>query len=82
MGDIAFERHHEEDAEAEERRPGQVLDRNFIDKHTAGFTEFAALKAVSWDEIVEGSGIEREQIRQAAGIMMNSQRTITCGVWV
>jgi len=36
------------------------------------------LKAVSWDEIVEGSGIEREQIRQAAGIMMNSQRTITC----
>jgi len=46
---------------------GQVLDRNFIDKHTAaGFTEFAALKAVSWDEIVEGSGIEREQIRQAA----------------
>lgn len=65
--------------EEEERRPGQVLDRSFIDNHTAGFAEFAsALKAESWDEIVEGSGIPREPIRQAAEIMMNSERTITC----
>ena len=65
--------------EEEEQHPGQVLDRSFIDDHTAGFAEFAAaLKAESWDEIVEGSGIPREQIRQAAEIMMNSQRTITC----
>jgi len=67
----------------QERRPGQVLDRNFIDKHTAGFLlSAAALKAVSWDEIVEGSGIEREQIRQAAGIMMNPSARLLAGVWV
>jgi len=66
-----------------QRSAVQVLDRNFIDKHTAGFTEFAAaLKAVSWDEIVEGSGIEREQIRQAAGIMMNPSARLLAGVWV
>ncbi len=65
--------------EEEERRPGQVLDRSFIDNQTAGFAEFAAaLKTVSWDDIVEGSGIPREQIRQAAEIMMNSERTISC----
>ena len=65
--------------EEEERRPGEVLNRSFIDNETAGFAEFVAdLKAESWDDIVEGSGIPREQIRQAAEIMMNSERTITC----
>lgn len=65
--------------EEEERRPGQVIDHSFIDHQTAGFAEFAAaLLSESWDEIVEGSGIPREQIRQAAEIMINSQRTITC----
>ncbi len=80
MGDIALLKGiMKEMLEAEERRPGQVLDHDFIDNHTTGFTEFAAaLKAVSWDEIGDVSGIEREQIRQAAEILMNSQRTITC----
>jgi len=65
--------------EEEERRPGQILDRSFIEDHTAGFAEFAAdIKAESWDEIVEKSGIGREQIRQAAEIMIKSNRTITC----
>ncbi|HEY9783606.1 MAG TPA: FdhF/YdeP family oxidoreductase [Leptolyngbyaceae cyanobacterium] len=63
----------------ESRRPGQVLDRDFIDHHTAGYEEFVAdLKAQSCDKIVETSGIKREQIRQAAEIMIHSQRTITC----
>ena len=65
--------------EEEERRPGQVLERDFIDNQTAGFEEFIkALKGESWDEIVEKSGIPRQQIRQAAEIMMSSERTITC----
>lgn len=65
--------------EEEERRPGQILDHSFINNQTAGFAEFvAALKAESWDEIVEGSGIQREQIQQAAEIMIKSRRTISC----
>ena len=65
--------------EEEARRPGEVLDRAFIREHTAGFEEFAAaLEAVGWPDIVEQSGITREQIREAAEIFMRSERTIVC----
>ncbi|MDT4895085.1 MAG: hypothetical protein QOH25_162 [Acidobacteriota bacterium] len=65
--------------EEEERKPGTVLDHEFIKEQTDGFESFAeALRRVNWDEIVEQSGIGREQIRQAAEIMMRSERTICC----
>jgi molybdopterin-dependent oxidoreductase alpha subunit len=65
--------------EAESRSAGAVLDQEFIEAHTTGFDEFAAsLGQVSWDEITEGCGIEREQIREAAQIFINSERTIFC----
>jgi molybdopterin-dependent oxidoreductase alpha subunit len=65
--------------EEEERQPGRVLDREFISEQTDGFESFAlALRRVSWDEIVEQSGIGREQIREAAEIMMRARRTICC----
>lgn len=63
----------------EERRPGQVLDHGFIREKTAGFEEFTrALKEVSWDELVEQSGVSREEIRAAAGMFIDSERTICC----
>jgi molybdopterin-dependent oxidoreductase alpha subunit len=66
----------EEDAR---RAGGGVLDREFIAAHTAGFAEFAAsLGAVGWDEITEGCGIERGQIREAARVFIESERTIFC----
>ena len=65
--------------EEEERHPGQVLDHRFIQEQTAGFDSFArALGQVSWDDIIEQSGISREQIRQAAEIMIRSERTVFC----
>jgi len=65
----------EEDA----RRGGGVLDRAFLAAHTSGFAEFvASIGAVGWDEITEGCGIEREQIREAALTFINSGRTIFC----
>jgi molybdopterin-dependent oxidoreductase alpha subunit len=65
--------------EEEERRPGEVLDHRFIEEHTAGFESFAAaLAGVGWDEIVEQSGVSREQMRAAARVMMRSRRTIFC----
>lgn len=65
--------------EEEERKPGTVLDREFIREQTDGFESFAlALRQVGWDDIVEQSGIGREQIREAAEIMMRSRRTICC----
>jgi molybdopterin-dependent oxidoreductase alpha subunit len=65
--------------EEEKRRPGEVLDHEFIREQTEGFESFVeALKEVSWDEIVEQSGIKREQIGEAARIMIASERTICC----
>ncbi len=65
--------------EEEARRPGEVLDANFIKEKTAGFEEFAvALKQTSWDDIVEHSGVAREELREAARIFIESSRTIVC----
>ncbi|HVF86602.1 MAG TPA: FdhF/YdeP family oxidoreductase, partial [Pyrinomonadaceae bacterium] len=65
--------------EEEARRTGEVLDHQFIAEHTAGFQEFAKeLHGVAWEEIIEGSGIARAEIREAARIMMQSERTIVC----
>jgi len=65
--------------EAEERQPGRVLDREFIEKFTSGFEEFAAaLSSVSWTEISEQSDVAKDQIEAAARIFIESERTIFC----
>src|SRR5437588_7223437 len=65
--------------DAEARNPGQVLDHQFIRELTTDFESFCeALKAVSWDDIIEQSGISREQIHAAAEMMIQSERTICC----
>ncbi|HEY0321350.1 MAG TPA: FdhF/YdeP family oxidoreductase [Pyrinomonadaceae bacterium] len=65
--------------EEEERRPGLVLDRKFIEDKTAGFEEFAqALKSVEWDALSEQSGISRSGMRKAAEVFTRAERTIVC----
>ncbi|SPP66286.1 putative enzyme [Nitrospira lenta] len=65
--------------EEEDRRPGQVFDREFIRAHTAGFDDFIAdLRRTSWDEIVEGSGVPLDQIRAAGQMAAGSKRMICC----
>jgi molybdopterin-dependent oxidoreductase alpha subunit len=65
--------------EEEERRPGEVLDRKFIEEKTAGFAEYLeALKSADWNELVEQSGISREEMRRAAQVFIGSDRTIVC----
>ncbi|MCA1616126.1 MAG: molybdopterin-dependent oxidoreductase [Acidobacteria bacterium] len=65
--------------EEESRRPGEVLDHDFIREHTKGFDEYAAgIDEASWDEITEGSGITREEMREAARVFVESERTIIC----
>jgi molybdopterin-dependent oxidoreductase alpha subunit len=65
--------------EAEDERPGEVLDHGFIEEHTDGF---AAMKVdiaeTSWEQIETGSGLGREEITEAARIYMESERTIIC----
>jgi molybdopterin-dependent oxidoreductase alpha subunit len=65
--------------EEEGRRPGQVVNRAFIEQKTAGFAEFCATTAsVSWDEIVTQSGVSRVQIREIAEVVMRSKSMIAC----
>jgi molybdopterin-dependent oxidoreductase alpha subunit len=63
----------------EERRPGQVLDHEFIATYTNGFDQFIeALQNVSWTDIVEQSGVKPADIDAAAKIFIDSDRTIFC----
>ncbi len=65
--------------EEETRHPGTVFDHEFIKAQTDGFESFVeALRQMNWGDIIEQSGISREQIREAAAIMMSSERTICC----
>ncbi len=63
----------------DEQSGGKVFDHKFIAEKTFGYDAFVAdLRATSWDEILESSGLSRELIRQAAEIAAASERMITC----
>ncbi len=65
--------------DAEDRQPGQVLDHDFITQYTTGFEEFReALREVQLNDIVEQSGITKEQIEEAARVFLESERVIFC----
>ncbi|EID71711.1 MULTISPECIES: FdhF/YdeP family oxidoreductase [Rhodococcus] len=65
--------------EAEDRNPGTVLDREFIDRHTAGFEECAAhLRQVDLGTVAAATGLTREQIQQTAEALIASKKTIIC----
>ena len=65
--------------DAEDRSPGQILDHGFLTDHTSGFGAFReALMAASWGEILEQSGLDRDQIRKVADIYINAERVIVC----
>jgi molybdopterin-dependent oxidoreductase alpha subunit len=56
-----------------------VLDEAFIAAHTEGFDLFArALREVPWERIERESGIRRDQIREAAAMVMRTDRIIVC----
>jgi molybdopterin-dependent oxidoreductase alpha subunit len=79
-GDLAFFKGLcKEILEEESRRPGQVINRLFIDRKTSGFDDFwTALASVSWSEIVEQSGISRKQIQEIAEVVIRSKSMIAC----
>jgi len=65
--------------DAEERRPGEVLVRAFIEQYTTGFADFkTALATVHVGDILEQSGISKSQIEAAARIFLQSERVIFC----
>ena len=54
-----------------------VIDEDFLNQHTVGWPELAArLESLSWDEIVQKSGVSKAQIDDITTQYASSQRTI------
>jgi molybdopterin-dependent oxidoreductase alpha subunit len=63
--------------EEEERSPGSVLDRDFIERYTDGYDALAAaLRALSWSELEASSGVDRQAMTAAARVAIESRATI------
>ena len=56
-----------------------AVDRDFVDRHTDGFDEWAAsVKDLDWDAVDRATGLDRAQIREAAEMLRDSSATIFC----
>ena len=65
--------------EAEDARPGTVLDHDFIDAHTTGFEEFDQhARTVDWDDVRTATGLTREEIEKVRDEVLTSERVIVC----
>jgi molybdopterin-dependent oxidoreductase alpha subunit len=65
--------------ERERANPGTVFDQEFISQKTSGFDDFiASLEQVSWEAIEYGSGLSREQLTEAAEIIIAAPTMVTC----
>ncbi|MBK9163036.1 MAG: FdhF/YdeP family oxidoreductase [Acidobacteria bacterium] len=65
--------------ERERAEPGSVFDRDFISQRTAGYAELEAeLDATEWAAILEGSGLTRGEIEEAAEMIIAARSFITC----
>ncbi|MBE0010779.1 MULTISPECIES: FdhF/YdeP family oxidoreductase [unclassified Arthrobacter] len=63
----------------QEEKTGTVFDHEFIKAHTTGLEEYLQeLREVSWDEIVEASGIPKSQITSVGDRMIASPGTVVC----
>jgi molybdopterin-dependent oxidoreductase alpha subunit len=59
------------------RTDPKALDTEFIERHTFGFQNYRAVcEATSWDEIERRSGVPRAQVRKAAQIYCEADRSI------
>ena len=64
---------------AEDAVSGDVIDHDFIRDSTDGFAElYADLEATSWQDIVDGCGLSREEIERAGRMIARSKRMIAC----
>lgn len=65
--------------EAEDRAPGTVVDRAFVDEHCAGFDDYAAhTRAVDLDTVLQATGLTSRQLEDTARALAASERTVVC----
>jgi molybdopterin-dependent oxidoreductase alpha subunit len=63
----------------EEAAPGTVFDHAFLREHTHGLEGLLAdLRVAAWDEIVEASGVARDDLERVGGLLAQARATICC----
>ncbi|UVT23621.1 FdhF/YdeP family oxidoreductase [Rhodococcus pyridinivorans] len=65
--------------EEEDRHPGSVLDRDFLDTACTGFDQWCEhIRAVNLDTVLEATGLSRAQLDATAAALIASKATIIC----
>ncbi len=65
--------------EAEDRAPGTVVDREFVDAHCAGFTEYEKnTRAVDLGTVREATGLSDDDLHRTATLLAESKNIIIC----
>jgi len=65
--------------EEEDRHPGSVLDRDFLDTACTGFDQWCEhIRAVNLDTVLEATGLSRAQLDATAAALIESKATIIC----
>ncbi|MBU6536310.1 FdhF/YdeP family oxidoreductase [Streptomyces sp. NPDC057245] len=65
--------------EAEDARPGEVLDHDFVRDSTSGFEEFAEhVRATSWPDVLAATGLTRQEIEDLRDDVLRSRRVVVC----
>ena len=63
----------------EDKHPGSVFDREFIDANTAGYESFIQnLRKYNPEELAAAAGISMEQVRQTAEVFKKKGKIIAC----
>lgn len=56
-----------------------AVDRDFIERHTVGFEEYAAaLGELDWVKVLVSTGLTRAEIEATADLLASSSRTVYC----
>ncbi|MGQ4341144.1 FdhF/YdeP family oxidoreductase [[Kitasatospora] papulosa] len=65
--------------EAEDARPGTVLDQDFIRSDTSGFEEFSHhARTVAWEDVLAATGLTRGEIEKVRDEVLRSERVVVC----
>lgn len=65
--------------EREKYSPTPLFDWKFITEKTEGYDDFLVnLETISWEDILEQSGLSLEQINEAAEMYLSANRVISC----
>ena len=65
--------------ERENSSPGTVLDHDFLNSSTQGLAGYQAAAAeLDWAQVIDATGLTREQIEKVADLMVASKGTVIC----